>query len=368
MTHPLLRSMYEMFIASPRGLKSLFTIVTLEHVATYVVVLENDTLLCNVLPKTKKKQEERATFGGCNHANNLPRMINSLRLELMDEAALVILEGDEDAYFHDLCVVGDCLVQVVVLKELPATGLFCPEKARQNDEFCKMMDNLHEARTAQPTLVAAAAKEFAVTECPLVDVKPEERKFRECDWITWTALESGGHIANAMQAAQTYFDTGVHQQGQAQLFCHEPGPFVRCRDELMRLPGFVALLEAAKSPWSPLLWSEAKCLEDYKLFECLLRDPEGSTVDSVAKVGQAAQVLLWRALCVRAEKDLCPLWLTEGTKHVNDVKAQVDDWLDARELLGLLRFEGVGNRILKYNFTQAGTGLCLLYTSDAADE
>ena len=82
--------MYEMFIASPRGLKSLFTIVTLEHVATYVVVLENDTLLCNVLPKTKKKQEERATFGGCKHANNLPRMINSLRLELMDEAALLI--------------------------------------------------------------------------------------------------------------------------------------------------------------------------------------------------------------------------------------------------------------------------------------
>ena len=88
-----------------------------------------------------------------------------------------------------------------------------------------------------------------------------------------------------------------------------------------------------------------------------MRDPEGSTVDSVAKVGQAAQVLLWRALCVRAEKELCTLWLTEGSKHVNDVKAQVDDWLDARELLGIVRFEGVDERILKYKFTQAGTGL-----------
>ena len=58
-------------------------------------------------------------------------MMNFLWLELMDESALLTLEGEKDAYFHDMCVVGECLVQELVLKELPATGAFCSEKARE---------------------------------------------------------------------------------------------------------------------------------------------------------------------------------------------------------------------------------------------
>ena len=159
MAHPLLQSMYDMHKESRAGLESVFNKTPFKHVATYVVVLSKAALLCNVVPKTKKKkQEERAAFGGCSSANNLFRMINSLRLELMDEAALLILEGDKDAYFHDLCVVEESLVQVLVLKDLPATGVFCPEKARQSYKFCNMMHNLPQARTAQPTLVAAVAK------------------------------------------------------------------------------------------------------------------------------------------------------------------------------------------------------------------
>jgi hypothetical protein len=40
-------------------------------------------------------EQERTTFGGYNYANNLPRMMKSLRLELMDESALLTLEGGE---------------------------------------------------------------------------------------------------------------------------------------------------------------------------------------------------------------------------------------------------------------------------------
>jgi hypothetical protein len=290
-------------------------------------------------------------------------MINSLRLELMDEASLLILEGDKDAYFHDLCVVEESLVQVLVLKDLPATAVFCPEKARKSDKFCKMMDDLPQARTAQPTLVEAAAKEFAVTEWPLEEVRRDFWKFRECDRLTWTALERTGHITKAMLAAQDFFESGVPLQGKAQLFCLVEGPCVRYREELLRSRGFLGLLEVAKCPWPPLMWSEAKCLTEWKLFECLLRDPvDGSTADSVAKVGQVAQVLLWREMCVRATKAVCPIWLAEDTNTVMDVKAQVDDWLDARGLLGLLSYEGLdedNKNILRYKFTRAGTGTAL---------
>jgi hypothetical protein len=101
-------------------------------------------------------------------------MMNSLRLELMDEAALVTEEGEEGVYFHDLCVVGGALVQLLVLNKMPATGVFCPEKARESGTFYKIMDSLPQARMAQPALVAAVAQEFPLTEWPLDQVNAEE--------------------------------------------------------------------------------------------------------------------------------------------------------------------------------------------------
>jgi len=169
-------------------------------------------------------EQERTTFGWCNYANHLPRMMNSLRLELMDESALLTLEGEKDAYYHHVCVVGECLVQVLVLKELPATGAFCSEKAREikkkrclcrrtcpplplivqsvREKFYKLIENLPQARKAQPTLVAAGTQVYTVTECPLGAVNHEEWKFRESDRITCTALVKSGDFYKAMIAAQ----------------------------------------------------------------------------------------------------------------------------------------------------------------------
>ena len=78
-----------------------------KHVATYVSLESKASLMSYVRKASKKKKLERTTFGWCNYPNNLPRMMNSLRLELTDEAALILLERDEDVYLDDLCVVGE---------------------------------------------------------------------------------------------------------------------------------------------------------------------------------------------------------------------------------------------------------------------
>ena len=97
-------------------------------------------------------------------------MMKSFTLELMDESALLTLEGEKDACFHDVCVVGDCLVQVLVLKELPATGAFCSEKeweiVRKRcsfgassfvEKFYKFMENWHQVYPVKEIVVCALA-------------------------------------------------------------------------------------------------------------------------------------------------------------------------------------------------------------------
>jgi len=64
------------------------------HVAAYVLLHPSGRLVlqtskaCPTAADLKRPVTMRA-FGGCNHANALPRMLNSARLELMDEAGLV---------------------------------------------------------------------------------------------------------------------------------------------------------------------------------------------------------------------------------------------------------------------------------------
>ena len=114
------------------------------------------------------------------------------------------------------------------------------------EKFYKLMENLPQARTAQPALVAAAAQEFPLTEWPLHEVKAEEWKFRPSDRTTWTALVQSGEFAKAMVAGQHYFETGVQQQGQAQLLCLDGGLCARYYEEILSYPGVRRLLEDAQ--------------------------------------------------------------------------------------------------------------------------
>ena len=102
------------------------------HVATYMITTDRQVL---VQKCTKKKNKHRIpqyqAFGGCNSPNNIFRMINSLRLELMDESSFVA-EDDQHVVFSPLIVWKNCLVQVLLLdsEALPSLELWSPESVR----------------------------------------------------------------------------------------------------------------------------------------------------------------------------------------------------------------------------------------------
>ena len=69
-------------------------------------------------------------FGGCDFPNPVPRVINSLRLELIGESSLV--PASAGFFFSPLMMLGYVLLQVVRVKESElARGLWCPEAARE---------------------------------------------------------------------------------------------------------------------------------------------------------------------------------------------------------------------------------------------
>ena len=120
----------------------------------------------------------------------------------MDESAVLTLEREKDAYFHDMCVVGECLVQVLVLKEVPATGAFCSEKARAIvRKRCPVAASSFVPGPAHPRLVThdhpqLQAQALAVPdECaaerrhePLRDVSVVESVRRRLDRPTQTPM------------------------------------------------------------------------------------------------------------------------------------------------------------------------------------
>jgi len=99
------------------------------HAAMYVVTTGGKLV---VRVKKKRKQAESWTaFGGCDYPNGVLRMLNSLRLELMDEAALN-LKRCNVVSFSPLCIRGDTLLQVVLVSQswVEQAGLWCPESVR----------------------------------------------------------------------------------------------------------------------------------------------------------------------------------------------------------------------------------------------
>ena len=131
--HPLY-SCCATIMASSKGRAALEELLrpslhVVKHAAMYVVTTGGKLV---VRVKKKKKQAESLTaFGGCDYPNSVLRMLNSLRLELMDEAALN-LKHRNVVSFSPLCIRGDTLLQVVLVPQrwVEQAALWCPESVR----------------------------------------------------------------------------------------------------------------------------------------------------------------------------------------------------------------------------------------------
>jgi len=104
----------------------------LHHVAMYVVTTAGQALVRRKRKSQKRKSGSITAFGGCSHPNNVLRMLNSLRLELMDEASM-ILKHTNMAACSPLCILDDVLLQVVLVSQswVDQAALWCPESVRE---------------------------------------------------------------------------------------------------------------------------------------------------------------------------------------------------------------------------------------------
>jgi len=131
--HPLY-SCCATIMASSEGQEALEELMLphlriVKHVAVYVVTTEGQV----VVRRKKKKQANSLTaFGGCERPHSVLRMLNSLRLELMDEASM-ILKYSNMAACSPLCIMGNALLQVVLVPQswVDQAALWCPESVRE---------------------------------------------------------------------------------------------------------------------------------------------------------------------------------------------------------------------------------------------
>ena len=99
------------------------------HAVVYVVTTDGYGVIRVV--KKKKQVASWTAFGGGDYPNGALRRLNTLRLELMDEAALN-LKCRNVVSFSPLCIRGDTLLQVVLVSHewFDQAELWCPESVR----------------------------------------------------------------------------------------------------------------------------------------------------------------------------------------------------------------------------------------------
>ena len=164
----------------------------IKHVAIYAVCSNGNLLLQKVFQKTagsgkrSRKVETYQAFGGCQAANNVLRMVNSLRLELMDESSLVP-EPSWNSTFSPLFLKGDALLQFVVMDPAFAdvSRLWIPESVREH---------MHVDMDAEVGLAQLTREDFSKARAQLVHQSIGSMAgylfpfWRDCDGASFAAL------------------------------------------------------------------------------------------------------------------------------------------------------------------------------------
>eukprot|EP00040_Diaphanoeca_grandis_P013192 m.66758 g.66758 ORF g.66758 m.66758 type:complete len:374 (-) comp23721_c0_seq1:78-1199(-) len=299
-THALVTAMTNELLSNETQLCDLMAISTIHHVATYVVTSQGNVLL------QRSRKNTHQSLGGCNYPNSLPRMMNSIRLELMDEGSVVLTNDNlirisplyalTTTYSRKPKVV---LLQVALVKHESMSDLWSAEKARSR---------LGEYQVPPQAGIQASEKVKAagrfVHHVPLTDCVEGTLKWRECDWDSFVALRNTGvfdriqdmetpytdgnklvlldpppkglnHHHNFMNLAlvQKYFTPS--EESKSTLKANLENMQSLFNHDTMR-----ALREVSVTPWTPILWRDTQFLNSFELLKTFVN----SQPDSHARV------------------------------------------------------------------------------------
>ena len=165
--NPFMRALYD---AVNKGLedpvycalKKVMAFQVIHHVAAYVIDRSDGTvLLYKKVSKGKKKSVSHQTCGGCNYPGNFIQRVNSLRLEMMDEFALI----PRDCVYSPLVLNGTVLLQIVVVNSIDVKKCWSVESARERVTHFRLCDPevLTDGNLAQAMKVCDVVGEFVKT-------------------------------------------------------------------------------------------------------------------------------------------------------------------------------------------------------------
>ena len=223
------------------------------HVATYVLTDTNKLIVNRSGMKLSAKIK---TAGGCNYPNGVPRMVNSLRLELMDEFGL-ILTPENMLRISPLYILNgprnrSTLLQVVLVREDKLGLLWNPERARSLAKRKK--DVPSDIEKATPEIINLGSG--TVKKVSLNDVMHSKDSWRRCDWTSLTALDSAG-VFSSLLSNETVDNKVLIITSQS----HPTTPLMNNLVEVLNSTSMSPLRDVAMLPWKPIMWADAEPLQ-----------------------------------------------------------------------------------------------------------
>ncbi len=256
--HPLIDALRQVHARSPTAVEELAELDALWQVACYVVTDAGRLFVQQMSPHwaqtvfgdtTPKRMQ---SFGGCNFPNGVHRMINSIRLELMDEGGLVLTP--ENLLRCSPLVVDpgqpqSALLQVFLVKDDAIGPLWSAEVARKRLGKKEVPADAGMASHVEPHVRAAGSCVHAIE----LDKAKTAGSWRRCDLESFCALEQ---IIAQLQEKGFVSDEMV-------LFAAKPGTPDNVWKRLVALrtlfnsDACAPLRALSQQPWKPMLWGDA---------------------------------------------------------------------------------------------------------------
>ena len=271
--HPLLALVVDCGSLDEDLFDEISSLRLIKHVACYVVIERGELLVqrkaVNPVARLFGSCSTRIqSFGGCDFPNSIYRMINSLRLELLDEAGLVLSNQNlvRASNLHLICNSDDdvTLVQVLLVKDDVVPLLWSAEVARKNLGTDLVPPEAGSLQfDAIPPLVRQAGQ--CIETLSLAEPIGKSG-WRTCDFESLLQLQDviaslrNGECKDALELVVPHSAVSKLRLKQLE----------RLR-EIFNSNLFSPLRAFSMQPWMPMLWTEAKSqLEDEKFIKKLI--------------------------------------------------------------------------------------------------
>jgi hypothetical protein len=257
-SHPLVDALRRVHAASPAALEDMAEIDVLWHVACYVVT---DAGRLFVQQKSAHWAQSifgqigptrMQSFGGCNFPNSVHRMMNSLRLELMDESGLVLTPENLLRCSPLIVDPGEpqsTLLQVFLVKGHVGKDLWSAETARKVLGRKDVPPEAGMEPDVKPHVRAAGA---CVKSIDLETAKAAG-SWRRCDFESFCALEQ---IIAQLRETEFESDEMVLCPAKAGTPRNVWERLITLR-RVFNSDACAPLRVLSQQPWKPMLWDDA---------------------------------------------------------------------------------------------------------------